>query len=41
MNEEVLLLIVIFLMIGNIDLEIGKFKFKFCGIIYRIFSALF
>ena len=41
MENEVLSLILAFLLIGNINLEIGKFKLKFSGIIYRIFLALF
>lgn len=41
MENEVFGLITIFLLIGNINLEIGKFKLKFNGIIYRVFSALF
>lgn len=40
MDSEILMLILMFLVIGNINLEVGKFKLKFTGIVYRIFSAL-
>lgn len=41
MGSEILILILVFLIFGNINLEVGKFKLKFTGIGYRIFSALF
>lgn len=41
MGSEILMLILVFLIFGNINLEVGEFKLKFTGIGYRIFSALF
>lgn len=40
MENEVLVLILVFLLVGNINLETGKFKLKFSGIIYKIILSL-
>ena len=41
MENEMIGLIIAFLLFGNINLEIGKFKLKFSGILYKMASALF
>lgn len=34
-------LVLVFILLGNINIEIGKFKLSFNGVIYRMISAIF
>lgn len=40
MGEKILMLIVMFLIIGNIDLEFKSFKLRFSGIVYKVFTSI-
>ncbi|WP_297993986.1 hypothetical protein [uncultured Clostridium sp.] len=41
MNQEMLCLVIVFILIGNINIEIGKFKLSFDGAIWKMISAIF
>lgn len=41
MENEILRLVLVFILLGNINIEMGKFKLNFNGIIYKMISAIF